>query len=393
MISVDEAIKSILSDLPTTSTETISIFNAVGRVLAQKVISKINQPPFSSSAMDGYAIPDKMPQVGSNYKVIGGVSAGTTFNKSIGKDETVRIFTGAPIPKGTEKVIIQENIKRSGETVKIISNDNSNNYIRPQGCDYQSGTSIEPNSILDAPTLALIASMNISDVTVYKKPTVAIITTGNELIMPGEKLKKGKIVSSNSIGVSASLMLNGANTKILPIAKDDPESLKYIINISLASDFIVTIGGASVGEYDIVKDVLLELGLKIKFSKVSMRPGKPLFSGKLGSSTVIGLPGNPVSALICTEIFIVPAIKKFLKLNETNHHNRFAELSHNLPKNGPRTHYMRAKLDEVSNVVKVDANQDSSLLSILAKSNALVIREPNAKEIQKGKLIPIMLFN
>ena len=393
MISVDEAIKSILSDLPTTSTETISIFNAVGRVLAEKVISKINQPPFSSSAMDGYAIPDKMPQVGSNYKVIGEVSAGTTFNKSIGEDETVRIFTGAPIPKGTEKVIIQENIKRSGETVKIISNDNSNNYIRPQGCDYQSGTSIEPNSILDAPTLALIASMNISDVTVYKKPTVAIITTGNELIMPGEKLKKGKIVSSNSIGVSASLMLNGANTKILPIAKDDPESLKYIINISLASDFIVTIGGASVGEYDIVKDVLLELGLKIKFSKVSMRPGKPLFSGKLGSSTVIGLPGNPVSALICTEIFIIPAIKKFLKLNETNYHNRFAELSHNLPKNGPRTHYMRAKLDEDSNVVKVDANQDSSLLSILAKSNALVIREPNAKEIQKGKLIPIMLFN
>ena len=393
MISVDEAIKSILSDLPTTSTETISIFNAVGRVLAQKVISKINQPPFSSSAMDGYAIPDKMPQVGSSYKVIGEVSAGTTFNKSIGEDETVRIFTGAPIPKGTEKVIIQENIKRSGETVKIISNDNSNNYIRPQGCDYQSGTSIEPNSILDAPTLALIASMNISDVTVYKKPTVAIITTGNELIMPGEKLKRGKIVSSNSVGVSASLMLNGANTKILPIAKDDPESLKYIINISLASDFIVTIGGASVGEYDIVKDVLLELGLKIKFSKVSMRPGKPLFSGKLGSSTVIGLPGNPVSALICTEIFIVPAIKKFLKLNETNYHNRFAELSHNLPKNGPRTHYMRAKLDEDSNVVKVDANQDSSLLSILAKSNALVIREPNAKEIQKGKLIPIMLFN
>ena len=392
MISVDEAIKSILSDLPTPSMETISIFNAVGRVLAQKVISKINQPPFSSSAMDGYAISDKMPKVGSHYRIIGEASAGKTFNEEIGNAEAVRIFTGAPIPKGAQKVVVQENIKRSGDTVKIISDDNSNNYIRPQGCDYQSGTSIEPNIILDASTLALIASMNISSVAVYKKPTVAIITTGNELIMPGERLEKGKIVSSNSVGVSARLLLNGANTKILPIAKDDPDSLRYIINISLASDFIVTIGGASVGEYDIVKDVLLELGLKIKFSKVSIRPGKPLFSGKLGSSTVIGLPGNPVSALVCTEIFIVPAINKFLKLNSNNHRTRYAKLSNIIPKNGSRTHYMRGQFDEDSNLIKVSCKQDSSLLSVLVKSNALVVREPYAEAIQEGRLVPIILL-
>ena len=286
MISVDRALAHIFDSLPTPSTETLSIFEASNRILAKKVISKVDKPPFSASSMDGYAIPDLNTELGRVYKVVGEASAGRTFKAELNKSEAVRIFTGAPIPKGTKKIIIQENIKRQENSITIIKGKNTDKFIRPRGSDFCSGKHIEKNTQLNSSAISLIASMNIANVTVYKKPTIAIITTGNELIMPGEILKHGKVISSNSIGISTRLSIEGAEVRILPIAKDNVNSLKSVINMALDADFIITVGGASVGDYDIVKEVLTNLGLKLKFSKVAIKPGKPLFSGVLGQSIV-----------------------------------------------------------------------------------------------------------
>ena len=393
MISVEDALKKIFRILPKNGNEKISLLNACGRVLAKDVLAKNDQPPFSTSAMDGYVISDPAPRVGSSYNLVGEVSAGSTFSGVLGNGEAIRIFTGAPIPVGGKRVIIQENMVIKYNTVTINELNGNETFIRKIGSDFKSGQIFETPKVLTPFHLSLIASMNSSEVTVYKKPTVAIISTGDELVIPGEKRSASQIISSNSFGIYSRLVLAGANPRLLPIAKDTESSLKSILELAMGSDIIVTVGGASVGDYDLVKKVLKTAGMKPEFEKVAMRPGKPLFAGKLNKSAVIGLPGNPVSSLICTEIFLVPAINHFLNMSSNSREVIHVKSAKTIPKNGPREHYMRANYDTLTKLVSVEDRQDSSLLSVLVNSNSLVVRKPNSPQIKKGQLVPTILLN
>lgn len=393
MISVEDALKKIFRILPKNGNEKISLLNACGRVLAKDVLAKNDQPPFSTSAMDGYVISDPAPRVGSSYNLVGEVSAGSTFSGVLGNGEAIRIFTGAPIPVGGKRVIIQENMVIKYNTVTINELNGNETFIRKIGSDFKSGQIFETPKVLTPFHLSLIASMNSSEVTVYKKPTVAIISTGDELVIPGEKRSASQIISSNSFGIYSRLVLAGANPRLLPIAKDTESSLKSILELAIGSDIIVTVGGASVGDYDLVKKVLKTAGMKPEFEKVAMRPGKPLFAGKLNKSAVVGLPGNPVSSLICTEIFLVPAINHFLNMSSNSREVINVKSAKTIPKNGPREHYMRANYDTLTKLVSVEDRQDSSLLSVLVNSNSLVVRKPNSPQIKKGQLVPTILLN
>ena len=393
MISVEDALKKIFRILPKNGNEKISLLNACGRVLAKDVLAKNDQPPFSTSAMDGYVISDPAPRVGSSYNLVGEVSAGSTFSGVLGNGEAIRIFTGAPIPVGGKRVIIQENMVIKYNTVTINELNGNETFIRKIGSDFKSGQIFETPKVLTPFHLSLIASMNSSEVTVYKKPTVAIISTGDELVIPGEKRSASQIISSNSFGIYSRLVLAGANPRLLPIAKDTESSLKSILDLAMGSDIIVTVGGASVGDYDLVKKVLKTAGMKPEFEKVAMRPGKPLFAGKLNKSAVVGLPGNPVSSLICTEIFLVPAINHFLNMSSNSREVINVKSAKTIPKNGPREHYMRANYDTLTKLVSVEDRQDSSLLSVLVNSNSLVVRKPNSPQIKKGQLVPTILLN
>ena len=393
MISVEDALKKIFRILPKNGNEKISLLNACGRVLAKDVLAKNDQPPFSTSAMDGYVISDPAPRVGSSYNLVGEVSAGSTFSGVLGNGEAIRIFTGAPIPVGGKRVIIQENMVIKYNTVTINELNGNETFIRKIGSDFKSGQIFETPKVLTPFHLSLIASMNSSEVTVYKKPTVAIISTGDELVIPGEKRSASQIISSNSFGIYSRLVLAGANPRLLPIAKDTESSLKSILELAMGSDIIVTVGGASVGDYDLVKKVLKTAGMKPEFEKVAMRPGKPLFAGKLNKSAVVGLPGNPVSSLICTEIFLVPAINHFLNMSSNSREVIHVKSAKTIPKNGPREHYMRANYDTLTKLVSVEDRQDSSLLSVLVNSNSLVVRKPNSPQIKKGQLVPTILLN
>ncbi len=393
MISVEDALKKIFRILPKNGNEKISLLNACGRVLAKDVLAKNDQPPFSTSAMDGYVISDPAPRVGSSYNLVGEVSAGSTFSGVLGNGEAIRIFTGAPIPVGGKRVIIQENMVIKYNTVTINELNGNETFIRKIGSDFKSGQIFETPKVLTPFHLSLIASMNSSEVTVYKKPTVAIISTGDELVIPGEKRSASQIISSNSFGIYSRLVLAGANPRLLPIAKDTESSLKSILELAMGSDIIVTVGGASVGDYDLVKKVLKTAGMKPEFEKVAMRPGKPLFAGKLNKSAVVGLPGNPVSSLICTEIFLVPAINHFLNMSSNSREVINVKSAKTIPKNGPREHYMRANYDTLTKLVSVEDRQDSSLLSVLVNSNSLVVRKPNSPQIKKGQLVPTILLN
>jgi len=393
LISVEDALKKIFRILPKNGNEKISLLNACGRVLAKDVLAKNDQPPFSTSAMDGYVISDPAPRVGSSYNLVGEVSAGSTFSGVLGNGEAIRIFTGAPIPVGGKRVIIQENMVIKYNTVTINELNGNETFIRKIGSDFKSGQIFETPKVLTPFHLSLIASMNSSEVTVYKKPTVAIISTGDELVIPGEKRSASQIISSNSFGIYSRLVLAGANPRLLPIAKDTESSLKSILELAMGSDIIVTVGGASVGDYDLVKKVLKTAGMKPEFEKVAMRPGKPLFAGKLNKSAVVGLPGNPVSSLICTEIFLVPAINHFLNMSSNSREVIHVKSAKTIQKNGPREHYMRASYDTLTKLVSVEDRQDSSLLSVLVNSNSLVVRKPNSPQIKKGQLVPTILLN
>ena len=393
MINVEDALKKIFRILPKNGNEKISLLNACGRVLAKDVLAKNDQPPFSTSAMDGYVISDPTPRVGSSYNLVGEVSAGSTFSGVLGNGEAIRIFTGAPIPVGGKRVIIQENMVIKYNTVTINELNGNETFIRKIGSDFKSGQIFETPKVLTPFHLSLIASMNSSEVTVYKKPTVAIISTGDELVIPGEKRSASQIISSNSFGIYSRLVLAGANPRLLPIAKDTESSLKSILELAMGSDIIVTVGGASVGDYDLVKKVLKTAGMKPEFEKVAMRPGKPLFAGKLNKSAVVGLPGNPVSSLICTEIFLVPAINHFLNMSSNSREVIHVKSAKTIQKNGQREHYMRANYDTLTKLVSVEDRQDSSLLSVLVNSNSLVVRKPNSPQIKKGQLVPTILLN
>ncbi len=389
MISVEEALDRIFALTAPLGTERIPLGEAAGRILAAPVTATRDQPPFAASAMDGYAVKSVEAEPDAMFKVIGEAQAGTRFAGTVGAGQAVRIFTGAPVPDGADRVIIQEDADRRGDLITLHRDLSKGDNIRPAGNDFRVGDLVSAPRRLSPRDLALIAAMNTPQVTVARKPDVAIIATGDELVMPGETPGPDQIIASNSFGLKAMLEEAGARVRLLPIARDTPESLRMVFSLAMDADLVVTIGGASVGDHDLVAPVAAELGMEQAFYKVAIRPGKPLMAGKLGNATMIGLPGNPVSAMVCGAVFILPALRVMLGLPAHDPDATIrATLGGDLAANGPRQHYMRAVLD--GDTVTVMGRQDSALLSVLARANALVIRPPGDAARAPGDIVDVL---
>ncbi|WP_050928534.1 gephyrin-like molybdotransferase Glp [Aestuariivita boseongensis] len=385
MISVDEALDQLLALASPLPSETVPLIQAAGRVLAEAAVAMRDQPPFAASSMDGYAIKSAEAELHVQLKVIGEAAAGHRFDGRVGAGQAVRIFTGAPVPDGADFVVIQEDVERKGDLITIIAEPGDKPNIRPAGADFNKGTTIDAPRRLSAQDVALLASMNIAQVTVARKPEVALISTGDELVLPGEDPGPDQIIASNTFGLKAMLDSLGAHPRILPIARDNETSLKTAFKLAEGADLVITIGGASVGDHDLVGDVAADMGLERSFYKVAMRPGKPLMAGRMGQAAMIGLPGNPVSAMVCGHVFVAPVINKMVGLGDTRPAPLTATLAEPIRENGPRTHYMRAVVEN-GQVTAFD-RQDSSLLTVLAQANALLIRPPKDPARAAGDMV------
>ncbi|GAW33442.1 molybdopterin molybdenumtransferase [Roseovarius sp. A-2] len=385
MITVDAALSHLFALVEPLEIEEVPLVEAAGRILARDVTAQRDQPPFSASAMDGYALRGDEVTPGAAFTVIGEAAAGHGFGRAVGAGEAVRIFTGAPLPEGATQVIIQEDVTRDGDTITLGTDIDTKDHIRPLGCDFRQGQSITAPRALRPADIALMASMNIASVPVRRRPQVALISTGDELVMPGETPGPDQIIASNTFGLKALLEARGARARILPIARDTVASLSTAFGLAEGADLIVTIGGASVGDHDLVGRVAGDLGMDRAFYKVAMRPGKPLMAGRMGSAAMVGLPGNPVSAMVCGHVFVAPMIDKMLGLGGAPAPRRSVGLAAPLPANGPREHYMRARLTDQGLVA--EDKQDSSLLSILAHSDALLVRPPHDPAREAGETV------
>ena len=381
MISVEEALGQLFALARPVATELCPLTEASGRVLAIPIAAKLTQPPFAASSMDGYALNSVEADMHAQFVVIGESAAGHGFTGRVGAGQAVRIFTGAPVPEGADCVVIQEEVERRGKLITLLTDDTSKANIRPAGQDFRLGDEMSAPRLITPSDIALAASMNHAELPVYKRPVVALVSTGDELVQPGETPAKGQIIASNTYGLKALLEAHGAEARILPIARDTRSSLETVFALCDGVDLIVTIGGASVGDHDIVADVAASLVLKQSFYKVAMRPGKPLMAGQMGDAVMIGLPGNPVSAMVCGHVFLLPFLRVLTGLEAAPAERSTAPLSEPLPANGPREHYMRACVSQGQ--IRAETRQDSALLSVLAAANALLIRPPHdrAREI------------
>jgi molybdopterin molybdotransferase len=373
MISVAEALEQLFALACPLETETVPLLQAHGRVLARDVSATRDQPPFNGSAMDGYAVVEAKP--GARLRVIGDSAAGHGFEYPVKSGEAVRIFTGAPVPKGAKTVVIQEDVTREGETITLGDRLGDGSHIRPAGGDFKIGDTVGAGRVVGPNDIALLAAMNVADLPVTRRPVVALISTGDELVMPGETPGPDQIIASNTLGLHALMRDLGAAPRLLPIARDNEESLRAAFDLAQGADVIVTIGGASVGDHDVVANLAPQLGFDQTFYKVAMRPGKPLMAGRFGDAMMIGLPGNPVSAMVCGHVFLAPVIRAMLGLPAAPAPRKSGVLAQALTANGPREHYMRARFADAG-LLAFDA-QDSSLLSVLGQADALIMRTPN----------------
>lgn len=389
MLSVAEAHERLGRLFAPVGVEEVALAEAAGRVLRRDVVAQRAQPPFDASAMDGYAVRAADVETGARLRVTGMSSAGGRFEGAVGPGEAVRIFTGAPVPPGADRILIQEDADRDGDTIVVRPDRDEQTYIRPAGGDFAKGARVEAPRRLNPSDLALLAAMNAGSVAVTRRPVVALIATGDELVMPGETPGPDQIIASNAFGLRAMLEAAGAEARILPVARDTRETLSAVLDLARGADLIVTLGGASVGDFDIVRDTAVARGMELDFYRVAMRPGKPLMAGRLDGTPMVGLPGNPVSAMVCGRLFLVPAVERMLGLEATLPRRRDAVLGHDIGANGPREHYMRATIDEsgADPVATAFERQDSSLLSVLAQANALVVRPPGDPAQRKGESV------
>jgi molybdopterin molybdotransferase len=388
MIPVEEALAKLLALVTPLEVEDVPLRAAAGRVLARDVTATRTQPPFAASSMDGYALRRAEVEPDAMFKVVGEAAAGHRFSGSVKAGQAVRIFTGAPIPDGADFVVIQEDTTRRGDLITLGHTIKDKDNIRPAGGDFCAGDPLRAPLTLRPTDIALLAAMNIALVPVTRKPRIAILATGDELVQPGESPGPDQIVASNSHGLTAMFEALGADVRLLPIARDRAASLKQAFALARGADLIVTIGGASVGDHDLVAPVAAELGMEQAFYKVAMRPGKPLMAGRIGDAAMIGLPGNPVSAMVCGTVFVAPVLRKMLGLGDAPAPLYDVPLAVDLPANGARTHYMRARL--IDGAVHPDPRQDSSLLKVLAGADALLVRPVNDPPRQAGESVQII---
>ncbi len=391
MISVDEARGRILAALRPTAPETISLAQAWGRVLAEPVVSRVTQPPADVSAMDGYALRAADP---GPWTVIGGAPAGHPFTGTVGPDQAVRLFTGSLVPAGADAIALQEDADRDGDRLALREPAVAGRHIRRGGGDFRCGeTLLAAGTRLGARAVGLAASANHPWLTAHQRPRIAILATGDEIALPGDPLLPGGIVSSNAHALAAMIRAGGGDPVVLPIARDTSDAVAAAADQIGGIDLLVTTGGASVGEHDLVQQGLGERGFRLDFWKIAMRPGKPLLFGTLAGTPVLGLPGNPVSAFVCGVLFLLPAIARLSGMAEPVMPVTSARLAVPVPANDLRADHLRATLarDATGQALATPFDrQDSSLLRLLTEAQALVLRPPHAAAAPAGTSVPII---
>ncbi len=395
LLPVEEAIARVTGGLTPLKSERVALGAALGRVLAEDLTAARDQPPFAASAMDGYAVrASDVETLPARLRIIGEVPAGRPFEHRVDPGEAVRIFTGGVVPQGADLVVIQENTVREGNNVTITAAPGTNPYIRPKGFDFSNGERVlSAGSLLTPPALALAASLNAPEVAVRKRPRVAIMASGDELVKPGTTPEPGQIISSNNVGLAALVSALGAIPQDLGIARDTMADLRRTAGKAQDADILITLGGASVGDHDLVRPALEEMGLRLDFWRIAMRPGKPLMFGAMGDTKVLGLPGNPVSAFVCSHVFLRPMIARLLGARGDGGQTRRAVLAAPLGENDERQDYLRATLDHSADGLPRAtpfARQDSSLLKTLARADCLIVRPPFAPAARTGDRVCVM---
>jgi molybdopterin molybdotransferase len=388
---VADALAAILAGAEPLGEEMVALEAAHHRVLARDVAARRTQPPQAMSAMDGYAVrAADAAELNARLKVIGEVAAGRPFDRAIGPGEAARIFTGGVIPAGADAVVIQEDTVADGQSITVTEAAVAGRHIRPAGVDFREGdVLLTAGRRLSERDLSLAASMNYPELPARRRPRVALLATGDELVMPGSTPGPGQIVYSNGYALRALARAEGADSIDLGVAADTVEATTAGIRRArdLGVDILVTTGGASVGDHDLVKDSLEAEQVKIAFWKIAMRPGKPMMHGRLGAMRVIGVPGNPVSSYVCTWLFVVPLIRQLTGRKAIHHVRSRALLGRDLGANDVREDYLRARLerrDDGTLIATPVNHQDSSLLANLAAAQALVIRAPFAPAARAG---------
>ena len=394
MISVEEARARVIGQLRALPVETVSLAQGWGRVLASPVTARVTHPPANMSAMDGYALRAIDGRPGTTLKVVGASPAGRPWVGQVGSGEAVRLFTGSVLPDGADTVVLQEDVVRTGDTVGIAEQASIGRHIRLAGQDFNAGDILlHPGRRLGARDIGLAAAANYPWLNVHRRPRIAILATGDEIAMPGEPIVAGAIVSSNTHALAALVRAGGGEPLLIPVVPDDEEAIGAVVSGLGGVDLLVTTGGASVGDHDLVLAALRKQGLVLDFWKVAMRPGKPVMAGRVADTPMIGLPGNPVSALICAILFLLPSIAVLSGLSEAVSKTERALAGADLPQNDLRTDYLRATLATTSDGVTTATpfpRQDSGMLSTLSLADALLLRPPHALAAPRGSVVDVI---
>ncbi len=402
MITVEDALKRVLASAEAPlEEEQVALGAAYGRVLAHDLKALRTQPPFPNSAMDGYALRSAdAASASTTLTLVGESAAGRAFQGAVGPSEAVRIFTGAPMPDGADAIVIQEDVQREGERIRLSAAVPSGDNLRPAGMDFQAGEVLIPaGRRLTARDVALAAAANHTTLPVRSRARVAIVATGDELVAPGGTLGPAQIIASNNFAVAGLVEAYGGVAIDLGIAVDELNATKAAVGRSLdaKADILVTLGGASVGDYDLVQQALVSSGMELGFWRIAMRPGKPLMHGRLGALRVLGLPGNPTSSMVCSILFLRPLLRALHGEPDPGADpSQPARLAVDVPANGQRQDYMRALLSQSADGILVAtpvAAQDSSLVKTMARAEGLIIRPPHAAAAKAGDPCRVIAFH
>jgi len=397
VISVEEALARLLALVDTLPPEQIALTDGLGRVLAEDIAARRTQPPFAASAMDGYAVrADDLGRIPAELQIVAEIPAGAGFGGRVGPGEAARIFTGAPMPAGTDTVVIQEDTERSGDRVRVLEAAPRGHYVRREGLDFAAGDELlRAGRRLTARDIGLAAAMNRPWLFVRRRPHIGILSTGDEIVMPGDPIGPHQIVSSNSLALAAIVAACGGVAVSVGNAPDDPEALRRIAAATRGVDLLVTTGGASVGEHDLVRDALASDGFELDFWQIAMRPGKPLMVGRYRGTPMLGLPGNPVSSFVCSMLFLVPAMARLSGVHAAENMAGTVRLGAPVAANDRRQDYLRARLsrgaDGIEEVSPFEI-QDSSMMRLLADADCLIVRPPHAVAAATGETVPIIRF-
>jgi molybdopterin molybdotransferase len=395
MLTVRDAHTRIIAAFAPLPVELVSVADAAGRVLAASPEARLTQPPADLSAMDGYALrAEDVPAAPTTLTLVGQAPAGGSYDQALQPGETVRIFTGGPLPMGADAIVIQEDTRTDGNRITILEAPTPGRHIRKAGLDFSVGDRpFAAGRMLTTRDVAFAAAMNLPWLGVHRKPRVAILSTGDELVMPGEPVGRNQIVSSSGIAVAALVRGWGGEPTLFDIARDDAGLIQDRIAAGSQHDLLVTLGGASVGDHDLVQAALKAQGFTMDFWRIAMRPGKPLMFAARDRARVLGLPGNPVSTMVCALLFLKPALERMLGQAGGLVATRPARLAADMKANDQREDYMRARLMRLADgslAVEAFERQDSSMLSVLAQSDAFLVRPPHDPARQAGDIVQVI---